>query len=80
MIFTIFNGRTFHEAIKGVVNKRLFNGRTDSKFKNAIKEFVMDIKELARQYIWLPRCEEMNKWELNQGITKHMKWKNKIIF
>jgi hypothetical protein len=57
----IFNGRIFHEAIKGIVNKRLFCEINNNLFKDAIKEFVSDIKELARKHIWKIRCEEVNQ-------------------
>jgi hypothetical protein len=59
----IFNGQVFHKAVKGIVNKKLFMGFNNINFKDAITEFVADIKNLARLYIWLPRCEEVNKWE-----------------
>jgi hypothetical protein len=35
-----------------------------------IQEFVQDIKEFSRLYIWLPRCEAVNKWEIRHGITR----------
>jgi hypothetical protein len=44
-------------------NKKLFMGFNNINFKDVITEFVVDIKNLARLYIWLPRCEEVNKWE-----------------
>jgi hypothetical protein len=47
-LLVIFNGRIFHEAIKGIVNKRLFCGNNNNIFKDAIKEFIFDIKEFAR--------------------------------
>ncbi|PKY62651.1 hypothetical protein RhiirA4_489510 [Rhizophagus irregularis] len=37
----IFNGRIFHEAIKGLVNKRLLYEINNNLFKDAIKEFEL---------------------------------------
>lgn len=37
-----------------------------------IREFICDIKEFARQFIW-PRCQEVNNWEKNKGIDRNMK-------
>ncbi|PKC59418.1 hypothetical protein RhiirA1_426960 [Rhizophagus irregularis] len=48
----IFNGRIFHETVKGIVNKKLYLGINDNTFKDVIKEFVFNIKEYARKYIW----------------------------
>ncbi|PKY57880.1 hypothetical protein RhiirA4_479284 [Rhizophagus irregularis] len=31
----------------------------------AIKEFVMEIKEIARKFIWIPRCEAVSQWKFN---------------
>jgi hypothetical protein len=69
----IFNGRIFHEAIKGIINNRLYLGINNSIFKDVIRDFVSDIKELARLYIWLPRCNEVNRWERANGITIQIK-------
>jgi hypothetical protein len=69
----IFNGRIFHEAIKGIVNERLYLGIDDIAFKNAIQGFVADIKELSRMYIWLSRCKEVSSWKRGQGITQKTK-------
>ncbi|CAB4418477.1 unnamed protein product [Rhizophagus irregularis] len=39
----VFNGRIFHEAIKGIVNERLFLEIEDKVFKDNIASFVEDI-------------------------------------
>lgn len=36
----IFNGRIFHEAIKGIVNDNLYLGNSDKRFKSVIKSFI----------------------------------------
>jgi hypothetical protein len=69
----IFSGRVFHEAIKGIVNCRLYLGSTNAKFKSFIDEFVQDIKDFSRRYIWIPRCNAMNEWEQSKGITSQIK-------
>lgn len=69
----IFNERIFHEAIKGIINEKLYMGITGNIFKDAIKEFVANIMELSRKYIWIPRCNEVIEWERRNNITKHMK-------
>ncbi|RGB41600.1 hypothetical protein C1646_751892 [Rhizophagus diaphanus] len=43
----IFNGRIFHEIIKGIINNRLYLGIKEKVFQDAIKEFVTEIEELA---------------------------------
>jgi hypothetical protein len=68
----VFNGRIFHEAIKGIVNKRLFLEIEDKIFKDAIASFVEDIHDMARKFMWSERCKSFNEWELRQGITKQI--------
>jgi len=74
----IFNGRIFHEAIKGIVNKRLFLEIEDKIFKDAIASFVEDIHDMARKFMWSERCKSFNEWELRQGITKQTKKVSKL--
>ncbi|PKC02037.1 hypothetical protein RhiirA5_413442 [Rhizophagus irregularis] len=74
----VFNGRIFHEAIKGIVNKRLFLEIEDKIFKDAIASFVEDIHDMARKFMWSERCKSFNEWELRQGITKQMKKASKL--
>jgi hypothetical protein len=52
---------------------RLLRFRNNIVFKDAIQEFVANIKELSRMYIWLPRCKEVSIWKSNQGITQKVK-------
>jgi hypothetical protein len=40
----IFNGRVFHEIVKGLVNTQLYLGINDKRFKEAIRDFVMEVK------------------------------------
>lgn len=40
----IFNGRVFHEAIKGLVNKRLFCGFKDKLFKEILGNLLKILK------------------------------------
>lgn len=77
--FVVFNGRIFHEAVKGLVNKKLNMDFNDKILKDGIKDFVYDIKELARKYIWLERCKEVNVWENNNGITMQLKKQVNVI-
>jgi hypothetical protein len=48
-------------------------GIDDIVFKDAIQEFVANIKELSRVYIWFPRCKEVSSWERSQGIIQKVK-------
>ncbi|POG60026.1 hypothetical protein GLOIN_2v1788404 [Rhizophagus irregularis DAOM 181602=DAOM 197198] len=76
----VFNGRIFHEAIKGIVNERLFLEMEDKFFKDAIASFVEDIHDMARKFMWSERCKSFNEWEIKQGITKQMKKTAKSIW
>ncbi|GBC41334.1 hypothetical protein GLOIN_2v1811257 [Rhizophagus irregularis DAOM 181602=DAOM 197198] len=71
--YSIFNGRIFHEAIKGMINSRLYLNISDPIFTTAIKGFVRDIHILARDVIWVERCKEVNKWERSVGISRIVK-------
>ncbi|CAB4478774.1 unnamed protein product [Rhizophagus irregularis] len=74
----VFNGRIFHEAIKGIVNERLFLEIEDKVFKDNIASFVEDIHDMARKFMWSERCKRFNEWEIRQGITKQMKKASKL--
>lgn len=71
--FMVFNGRIFHEAIKGLINEKLYLGIKDKVFKDAIKMFVAGIMDFSREYIWIPRCKQMIEWERTKGTTRQMK-------
>ncbi|CAB5179853.1 hypothetical protein RhiirA1_464147 [Rhizophagus irregularis] len=64
----IFNIRIFHEAIK-----RLLGRSRDKRYKEGIINFVKDIKEFVKMYIWIPRCDAINKWENSMELQKKMK-------
>jgi hypothetical protein len=67
----VFNGRIFHEAIKGlVVNTKLFLEIELQFFKDAIAQFVEDIHDMAKRFMWVERCQSFGEWELRHGITK----------
>lgn len=36
-------------------------------WEGTIKKFVSDIMEYAREFIWLPRCQQVIKWERSAG-------------
>ncbi|PKY60934.1 hypothetical protein RhiirA4_485259 [Rhizophagus irregularis] len=57
----IFNGRIFHETVKGIVNKKLYLDINDRIFRDAIQEFLLNIKEYAQRYIWNERYA-LNRW------------------
>jgi hypothetical protein len=59
--FVVFNGKIFHEAIKGLVNNQLYMDISDSNFRDGIRQFVKDIQELARMYIWNERCTHVRE-------------------
>lgn len=55
----VFNGRIFHEAIKGLVNDKRYMGFKDKVFKDANAQFVRNIMDFAYDFIWIPRCKEV---------------------
>ncbi|PKY29856.1 hypothetical protein RhiirB3_446654 [Rhizophagus irregularis] len=59
--FESLKAKIFHEAIKGIVNKRLFLEIEDKIFKDAIASFVEDIHDMARKFMWSERCKSFNE-------------------
>jgi hypothetical protein len=61
----------FMKQSRELLIKNFILGINDNTFKDAIsKEFVFNIKEYARIYIWNERCI---KWEKRKGITMAVK-------
>lgn len=48
----------------------LIIGIQEKVFKDAVKEFVLEIKELTYKFIWIQRCEEVSMIKASRKIWK----------
>ncbi|CAG8740372.1 8277_t:CDS:1, partial [Rhizophagus irregularis] len=46
----------------------LIIGIQEKVFKDAVKEFVLEIKELTYKFIWIQRCEEVSMIKASRKI------------
>ncbi|GBB89881.1 hypothetical protein RclHR1_16700001 [Rhizophagus clarus] len=64
--------KIFDEAICSFVNKSLYMGYTDNKYKQLIGKFITKF-QLEVKEIWKQRCSEVIQWEKCHEITSKIK-------